>query len=159
VAQLFISYRRTDAGGHAGRLHTLLLSHYAGDDVFFDVAGIEDGRNWEAEIKQHLGKCDVLLVVIGPDWLSACDPESHQRRIDQPGDWVRLEVEAGLEMNKEVIPVLVGGAQLPAKKEFLPATIQELLAKQAREIPHKDTESAVRLLVEQLKKRFSEIRA
>jgi hypothetical protein len=154
MAQIFISYRRTDAGGHAGRLHTLLRSHYSDDDIFFDVAGIGDGRDWEIEIKKHLEECDVVLVVIGPDWLSAHDPDSFQRRIDQPGDWVRLEVETGLTMNKLLIPVLVNGAQLPAKKDHLPATIQELLKKQPRDIPHRDAESAVRLLVEQLKKRF-----
>lgn len=121
---------------------------------FFDVAGIGDGRDWEIEIQKHLEECDVLLVVIGPDWLGARDPDSFQRRIDQPGDWVRLEVETGLTMNKVVIPVLVNGAQLPARKDHLPATIQELLNKQAREIPHKDAESAVHVLVEQIKKRF-----
>jgi hypothetical protein len=156
MAQIFISYRRTDAGGHAGRLHTLLRSHYSDDDIFFDVAGIGDGRDWEFEIKKHLEECEVLLVVIGPDWLSAHDPDSFQRRIDQPGDWVRLEVETGLKLNKVVIPVLVNGVQLPAKKDHLPATIQELLSKEAREIPHKNAESAVRLLVEQLRQRFPE---
>jgi hypothetical protein len=154
MPQIFISYRRTDAGGHAGRLHELLRSHYSDADLFFDVAGIGDGRDWETEIKKHLEECDVLLVVIGRDWLSARDPESFQRRIDQPGDWVRLEVETGLAMDKVLIPVLVDGAHLPANAGHLPASIRELLKKQARDIPHKDAETAVGLLVEQIKKRF-----
>jgi TIR domain len=154
MARIFISYRRTDAGGHAGRLHNLLSAHYREEHIFFDVAGIEDGRNWKAEIKKQLEACEVLLVVIGADWLSARDPNSYQRRIDQAGDWVRLEVETGMAMDKVVIPVLVDGAKLPASKDYLPTTMQNLLKLQAREIPHKGAELAVGLLVEQINQRF-----
>ena len=143
MVRIFISYRRNDTGGHARWLGSLLAAHFGEAQIFFDESKIKPGQDWPTEIKDNLDACEVLLAVIGPDWLSAQNPKTYQRRLDEPKDWVRLEVEAGLK-NKRVIPVLVGGAELPPA-EAMPQSIQALVSKQTAEIRH---ERDVRHLIE-----------
>jgi len=85
--------------------------------VFIDVASIEPGVDFAEVITRAVGSCDVLLAVIGPGWLTAPD-EAGQRRLDDPDDLVRLEVEAALARDVRVIPVLVEDATMPRRKDL-----------------------------------------
>ena len=87
---IFISYRRDDAEGQAGRLYNDLTKHFGNDAVFMDVAAIEAGRDFRRAIDEHVASCGVLLAIIGKNWLTAKN-ESGARRLDDPMDFVRLE--------------------------------------------------------------------
>ena len=149
MARIFISYRRTDASGYAGLLYEHLEEHYPGE-IFLDRNKLEDGERWDLEISRQLEDCEALLVVIGPNWLKAQDPESGQRKLDNPNDWVRREVETGLKRGVRVIPVLMGDAGMP-KPEHLPEAIRELALREFREVRDRDMRDDVRRLAEHLK--------
>jgi len=121
---IFISYRRDDAAGEAGRLFDDLTAKFGPELVFMDVAGIQPGRDFRKVIDENVASCGVLLAVIGRDWLQAKD-ESGQRRLDDPSDFVRLETASALSRNVVVIPVLVRGAAMP-RAEQLPEDMREL---------------------------------
>ena len=126
---VFISYRRADAGPHAAFLHEALTNRLAGTDIFMDVDDIQPGDDFRQAIDGRLAASAVLLVVIGPTWLDATDSQG-LRRLDREDDFVRFEVERALERGLPVIPVLVGGAAVPAAAE-LPSSIASLCDRQA----------------------------
>jgi hypothetical protein len=103
---IFISYRRNDAEGQAGRLFDDLTQQFGKDAVFMDVAAIEAGRDFRRAIDEQVASCGVLLAIIGKDWLTASD-DSGARRLDDPMDFVRLETASALKRDIPVIPVLV----------------------------------------------------
>jgi hypothetical protein len=127
VARIFINYRRSDSQTYANSLYDWLSEHYGDASVFKDVETIEPGLRWEEAIDRAVGAADVMLVVIGPRWLVDVDG---RRRIDEPRDFVRREIEKALERNIRVIPVLVGGASEP-KAEELPEPLSDLTEYQA----------------------------
>ncbi|MBK7956349.1 MAG: tetratricopeptide repeat protein [Candidatus Accumulibacter sp.] len=114
---IFISYRRSDAGGHAGRLFDRLRQWFAADTLFYDQDGIDIGDTFPERIEQAIGSAAVVLVLIGPDWLAEIN-----RRAAQPGvDFVRREVELALTRQAEgalVLPVLPGGAAMPSPDQL-----------------------------------------
>ncbi len=114
---IFISYRRSDSNDVSGRIYDRLAAHFGKATVFKDVHSIPYGVDFPTYIQQELAKCKVLLAVIGPTWLTV---ERHgQRRLDDPADWVRVEIETALENEGiTVIPLLVGHTRLPAKTEL-----------------------------------------
>ena len=116
---LFISYRREDQAGFAGRLADALGSAFGADNVFRDIEDIRPGEDFVVALQKQLHGVGVMLVMIGPAWLTTS--RNGVRRLDDPGDFVRLEVLAGLESGKPVIPVLVGGALMPAEADLPPA--------------------------------------
>jgi len=116
---LFISYRRDDQAGFAGRLADALGTAFGADNVFRDIEDIRPGDDFVVTLKKQLHGVDVMLVMIGPAWLATS--RNGIRRLDDPGDFVRLEIQAGLESGKPVIPVLVGGALMPAEDQLPPA--------------------------------------
>jgi formylglycine-generating enzyme required for sulfatase activity len=129
VARIFLSYRRDDSGGYAGRLFDRLSQHFGRDNLFMDIATIDPGLDFVKAIQDAVGSCDVLLAVIGRQWLTSTDPLGH-RRLDNPEDFVRLEITTALERRIRVIPVLVGGASMPRSAE-LPDVLQPLTRRQA----------------------------
>ena len=131
---VFISYRRQDAPDLAGRLYDRLEERFGEDRVFMDVDSIEPGLDFGAVISRAVGSCAVLLVVIGDKWLTATDPRG-RRRLDNPDDYVRLELEAGLTRDVRVIPVLVEGVAMPGSGE-LPDSLSQLAGRNALEISH-----------------------
>jgi hypothetical protein len=147
MAGIFISYRRADSDGWAGRLRDTLRVRF-GDLVFQDVDNIPDGEIFSDIIDRALQECDVALVIIGPNWASAQD-EHGRRRLDQDDDWVRTETAMVLNRKIRVIPVLVGGARLPRAEE-LPEELRSLTKRQAREIRSTSWDSDVALLTHQL---------
>jgi hypothetical protein len=116
---IFISYRHEDAPAHAGRLYDGLEEVFGPDQVFMDVGTLEPGTNFVKKIESAVGSADALLVVIGRGWLTAKNVDG-ERRLDDPEDFVRLEVALALAGEAVVIPVLVGGAVMPAEEDLPP---------------------------------------
>jgi hypothetical protein len=127
-ARIFICYRRDDSSGHAGRLFDALAKRFAEDHIFMDVAGIEPGADFVDEIEKSVSSCNVLLAVIGRNWLTRRGSK-RKRRLDDPNDYVRLEILAGLKRDIRIIPILVQGAEMPAA-DSLPEDIRKLTRKQ-----------------------------
>jgi hypothetical protein len=111
-ARIFISYRRVDASWPARWLADRLAGHFGASVIFQDVDSIRPGDDFAAEIEAAVGACSVLLTVIGPQWLAAEGDAG--RRLDDPQDWVRLEIEAAIKRGVRIIPVLVDGAKMPS---------------------------------------------
>ena len=131
---IFISYRRDDSPHAAGRLYDHLAQSFSRDQLFMDIDAIEPGLDFLKVIKEKVSGCEVLLAVIGPKW-SAVRNEDGTRRLNDPNDFVRLEIEAALERDVRVIPVLVDGAPIPKASE-LPETLQSLVRRNAIHIAH-----------------------
>jgi hypothetical protein len=130
--RVFVSYRRDDSAGFAGRLTDAIEQRLGRGSVFRDVDDIRPGEDFVAAIEGAIGQCDVLLVVIGRQWLTATDAGG-RRRLDDPHDFVRLEVGEALQRNLRVIPVLVAAAPMPAP-DALPEEIAALGRRQAIEL-------------------------
>jgi hypothetical protein len=145
---VFVSYRRDESAGFAGRIFDRLVASFAREQVFMDVDNIEPGLDFVEVLNEWVGACDVLLAVIGPNWTAAADP-SGTKRLDDPHDFVRIEIDAALRRNVRVIPVLIGGARMPRPDE-LPDPLRPLTRRQALEISHvhfnRDVDGLVRLL-------------
>lgn len=129
---IFISYRREDSIGHAGRLYDRLAERFGRERVYRDIDAIEAGEDFVAAIRQKVDKSDVLLALIGPRWLTATDEEGRWRLADD-NDLVRLEIATALNRNIRVIPVLLQGATMPRCKD-LPAELARLAQRNAVEI-------------------------
>jgi len=112
AAKVFISYRRGDSAGYAGRVMDHLDRAFGRDLVFMDVDNIPLGTNFSKIVHEELAQCGVLLAVIGPNWLDARD-EHGNRRVDDRNDFVRIEIAAALQRNIPVIPMLLDGARIP----------------------------------------------
>ena len=131
--RVFISYRRRgDGAGYGGRIADKLVEHFGPEQCFRDVEDIESGVDFVETIHDAIQACDALLAVIGPDWLTQTDAGGG-RRLDDPNDFVRIEVAAALGRGIRVIPVLVGGAAMPAAEE-LPDALAGLARRQAHEL-------------------------
>jgi hypothetical protein len=124
VTRVFISYRREDSIAMAGRIRDQLAARFGADNVFFDIDTIPLGVDFRQHIDKMVADCDVVLVIIGRRWLDVTD-SAELRRLDQPGDFVRLEVEAALRRGIPVVPVLVDGASVPNESK-LPSSLAEL---------------------------------
>ncbi|MFP5319430.1 MAG: toll/interleukin-1 receptor domain-containing protein [Acidimicrobiia bacterium] len=118
--KIFLSYRRDDTAGYAGRLADGLAEKFGAPHVFRDVDSIPAGTNFVKKIESAVASCDVLVAVIGREWLNVTNAAG-QRRLDDPEDFVRLEIAAALARDIPVLPVLVEGATMPAPKALPPA--------------------------------------
>src|SRR5215831_15533544 len=112
MAKVFISYRREDSAGHAGRIKDRLEHELGRGLVFIDVDRIPLGTNFVTALRDEVAQCDVLLAVIGPSWLEMRD-EDGTRRLDNPTDLVRIEIAAALQREISIIPILLDGARVP----------------------------------------------
>lgn len=127
--RIFISYRREETAFPAGWLFDKLADHFGSAQVYKDVDSIELGDDFVEVIATAVGSCDVLLALIGDEWLTTTD-EHGRRRLDNPEDFVRLEIEAALSRKVRVIPILVDRARMPSSEE-LPASLARLARRQA----------------------------
>jgi vacuolar-type H+-ATPase subunit H len=127
-ARIFVSYRRSDAGWPARWLADRLAEQFGAGVVFQDVDSIRPGDDYALAIEAAVGSCSVLLALIGPQWLAV--EAGTGRRLDDPQDWVRLEIEVAIRRRIRVIPVLLDGAMMPVAEE-LPQSLQELARRQA----------------------------
>ncbi|MEO5843213.1 MAG: toll/interleukin-1 receptor domain-containing protein [Caldimonas sp.] len=122
--RIFISYRRQDSADVTGRIYDRLVQRFGKDQIFKDVDSIPLGVDFREHLGSVVGRCNLLLAVIGDQWTGA-GPTGATRRIDDAKDFVRLELEAALERGIPVIPVLVRGAALP-EESSLPSTLARL---------------------------------
>jgi len=129
MIKVFVSYRRDDSRHQAGRLFDHLVEQFGDEHVFRDVDSIPLGLDFRKILTERVAGCDVLLAVIGDEWLSIDGP-SGARRLDDPSDFVRFEIEAALSRSIPVIPVLVGNSPVP-KAEELPVSLRDLAYRQS----------------------------
>ncbi len=155
---VFICYRREDSAGFARLIYDRLTHKLGRDSVFFDVDDIPVGVDFVDILSERVGKCEALIAVIGRSWASSVDAHN-RRRLDDPNDFVRIEIEAALAREVRVIPVLVDGAAMPGPDD-LPDSLKKLAHRQGIEISHTRFDSdvdrltrALSLLEEELRKR------
>ncbi len=149
MPKIFISYRRKDSEAITGHLNDQLVAHFGSENVFFDIDTMRAGRDFRVQLDEALVGCAAVLVVIGPNWLTASD-ENGCRRLDQPGDYVRIEIETALNREIPVVPVLVLNASLP-QSDDLPQTINQLAFRHGRILRlHPDFKRDVERLVRDL---------
>ena len=148
LLHVFMSYRREDAAGHAGRLYDSLTSRLDVADVFMDVGDIEPGVDFTDAIAQAVERTDVMLALIGPGWTTAVTSEG-RRRLDDPDDYVVAEIGEALERDVRVIPVLLENASMPIAND-LPDRIRGLARRNAIELSTVSWRSDVDALVDVL---------
>jgi hypothetical protein len=132
TGRIFISYRREETAYPAGWLFDRLAGRFGAAQVFKDVDSIELGDDFVEVITRAVGSCDVLLALIGDQWVTIAD-ERGRRRLDDPNDFVRLEIEAALSRGVRLIPILVGAASMPPE-DGLPESLAPLVRRQALEL-------------------------
>ena len=146
--KIFISYRRDDTGGRAGRLFDLLAARYGAGRVFQDVTAVAPGTYFDDQVDKAIATSDVVLVVIGQRWLTSSAGDG-ARRIDRPDDYVRHEVRAALGSDVRVVPVLVDDAELPSAAA-LPEDLASLVRRQAVSVRdaswHRDVDDLIKRL-------------
>jgi hypothetical protein len=147
--KIFLSYRRDDAAAEAGRLGDRLALELGRDSIFIDVDGIPLGTNFVRRLTDEVNSCDALLALMGPKWLDACD-DNGNRRINNPNDFVRIEISAALRRDIPVIPILLNGTKIP-RADRLPPDLQELVVRSALDVRHQSFHSDVARLVRELK--------
>lgn len=158
TGKIFINYRRGDDPGTTGRLYDRLEAEFSPGQLFMDVEGhIRGGDDFVEVLRAQVAQCDVLLAIIGPRWLEIAD-EQGRRRLDNPADWVRVEIAGALAGGKRVIPVLVGGADIP-RAEDLPDDLKPLARRQVIRITPERFKADAQGLVNQIKGALAEAEA
>jgi TIR domain len=152
--RIFISYRREDTAFPAGWLFDRLASHFGRDQVFKDIDSIDLGDDFIEVITTAVGSCDVLLALIGGRWLTITGQDGH-RRLDNPDDFVRLEIETALARDVRVIPILVDVDQMPRAGE-LPPSLTKLVRRQALELSPNRFETDIQRLLRVLDRTIAE---
>jgi hypothetical protein len=148
MSAVFISYRRDDTSGEARALFDFLSNHLGKKSVFMDVDSIALGRDFRTVLQETTSSCDLMLVLIGRSWVGVRD-ENGKTRIENPTDYVRLEIGSALKRNIPITPVLVQGAHIPGPQQ-LPAEIRDLAYRNAFELSHNRWESDVREMTRRL---------
>jgi len=151
---IFVCYRRDDSSGHAGRLFDKLVDQFGEDRIFMDIDTIEPGEDFVTVIENAVGSCEILIAIIGRDWLSSAGKTS--RLLDNPNDFVRVEIAAALKRDIRVIPVLVQRATMP-KPQDLPDDLARLSRRNAVELSdlrwHNDVDQLISVMERILAKR------
>src|ERR1700691_5092969 len=153
--KIFINYRRGDDPGHTGRLFERLQDEFDPQQLFLDVDNIAPGLDFVRELDHRVAECEVVLAVIGKGWIDARDAAG-KRRLEDPDDFVRLEIEAALNRDKRVIPVLVGEASMPRADE-LPDALRPLARRNAVRLTHERFRADVQGLVKALQQALKDI--
>ena len=117
LGKIFISYRRSDTQGYAGRLSDSLTNYFGENRIFRDIDNIKGGSEFAKDIKDQVSTADAVIILIGPDWVTASDGLG-QRRIDDQDDWVVQEIISAINQNIPIFPVLIEGTALPRKDEL-----------------------------------------
>lgn len=144
--KIFISYRRSDTQDAAGRLYDQLEQSFTKEGIFLDVDGIPPGDDFVEALTGRVAECDILLAVVGRQWTDAVD-QTGKRRLENPNDWVRVEIESAIQLKKRIIPILVGGAKMPIA-EGLPASLIPLTRRQAMRLTHERFKADVRGVID-----------
>jgi tetratricopeptide (TPR) repeat protein len=141
---VFISYRRTDGGGWAGRLNDHLMLRFGNKVVWQDVDRLELGKDYLPQIRRQIRGSDAVLIVIGPHWL-----KDGKERLQNPKDVLRMEIVQALKSKAPVIPTLVGGATMPPAKK-LPRAIAGLVQRHGITLSDIDWPRSMQFLFERL---------
>ncbi len=152
MPKIFISYRRADSRTHAGRIYDKMTETFGKGDIFKDIDNIPFGRDFRGVLSEAVNACDVMLVIIGQHWLNITDEEGN-RRLDNPTDFVRIEIQSGLQRGDArclVIPVIIDSSMMPSANK-LPLELRELAFKNAITVHddpdfHRDMERLIRQL-------------
>lgn len=153
-AGIFISYRRRETAGYAGRLYDALVEHFGAERVFMDIT-MEPGVDFAATIQAAVGSCGALVALIGEEWLTIVDAQGH-RRIDDPADVHRMELQAALDRGVRLIPALVQDADMPTAAQ-LPEALRPLVGRQAVELSDQRWDYDVGRLVSVLERVLSDV--
>jgi hypothetical protein len=153
--QIFICYRRDDSLAWARSLYDRLVRSFGRNKIFRDVNGISLGENFLNEIERRVGECDVLIAVIGARWLTSTDGQG--RRLDDPKDFVRMEIGTALRRDIRVIPVLVDGVSMPTSTD-LPDDLKQLVYRNALEIGDTHFDDDCRRLVAAIEEVLKELK-
>jgi hypothetical protein len=149
---IFINYRRDDTSGYSGRLYDALAARFGHESVFMDIDAIEPGEDFTQVVQRRVGSCDVLIALIGRQWLTTSDREGRPR-LQKPNDWVRIELQTGLESARTtVIPALVHDVEMPSPDQ-LPEPLRPLCDRNAIEL----SDARWKFDVERLIRRLEEI--
>src|SRR5271166_4630830 len=130
--QIFISYRREESHWSARSLNDRLSASFGPKQTFMDIDAIALGEDFVRAIETTVAKCDVLIAVIGNNWLTSKDDQGG-RRLDNPEDFVRMEIATALKREIRVIPVLVDGAPMPRSTD-LPDDLKPLVRRNALQV-------------------------
>jgi hypothetical protein len=149
MPRVFLSYRREDSAAYAGRIQDLLQRAFGRDLLFMDVDNVPLGVNFAKVLHDKIAKCEVLLAVIGHNWLSAQGDEG-KRRLDNPDDFVRIEIATALRRNILVIPILLDGATIPKANE-LPEELKELALRNGLDVRHASFHNDMNKLIRSLR--------
>ncbi len=157
MAQIFISYRRVDSQAMAGRIYDRLAEHLGHQCIFMDIDKIPIGTDFRRHISRMLDMMDAMLVIIGDNWLDAHDASG--RRLDDPADYVRIEIETAINKDVPIVPVAVGQTRLPTSEE-LPRALQPLAFRNGIRVdPGADFHHHVTRLLLQLKASITTLRS
>lgn len=148
MSGIFICYRREDSIAYAGRLYDRLADRFGEERIFMDIDTMKVGLDFVEQIEKAVQSCDVLIAVIGKTWLNIQDEKGH-RRLDNPEDFVKVEIQAALERNIPVIPLLVGGVGMP-KAADLPGPIAKLTRRHAMKMSDERFRADATRLIEQI---------
>jgi hypothetical protein len=155
--KIFINYRRGDDPGYTGRLFDRLQEAFAPEQLFLDVDNIAPGLDFARVLDERIAESDIVLAVIGRGWIDARDAKGG-RRLDDPDDFVRIEIASALSQDKRVIPVLVGEAQMP-RPEQLPDVLRPLARRNAVRLTHERFRVDMQSLIKGLQQALDEIAA
>ena len=149
AGNVFINYRRDQTGDFAGRLHDRLRAAFGRNKIFMDVDNIPVGLDFAEYLQSQVAACDAMLSIIGRKWSNAMD-ENGQRRLDDPNDFVVIEIAAALARDIPVVPVLTDGALMPKESE-LPDSLKPLARRHAVQIHRDNFGSDAEALVKKLR--------
>jgi TIR domain-containing protein len=149
-----VSYRKDENKWEAGRIKDWLTRALGDNSVFRDTDSIRAGKDFRQELDAAVGKCKIMLALIGPTWLKR---NKGTRRIDSENDWVRIEIESALQRHRLVIPVLLDDATMP-RDTSLPESLRELAYRQAYTLRESTFERDVTGLIEQVRAHVAELK-
>lgn len=154
MSRIFICYRREDSIAYAGRIYDRLAAHFGEHDVFMDIDTLSPGVDFVKVLNQTVSSCDVLLAIIGRGWAKSTNREG-KRRLFDPDDYVRVEIRSALEREIHVVPVLVGGAEMPRPAD-LPDDLGKLTRRHALILPDLGFHQTIDRLIDALNSKQSE---
>ena len=156
VHNIFISYRRSDSADVTGRIYDRLLQEFGRPGIFKDVDSVPLGVDFRRHLDRVVGDCEILIAVIGDAWLGTTGTDG-QRRLEDPRDLVRIEVQSALKRDIPVIPVLVRGASMPEEQD-LPAELKALAYRNGMQVrPDPDFHKDVDRLIEGITRHFESL--
>ena len=153
TVRVFLSYRRQDSASFCGRVYDRLIAHFGAANVFRDIDSLAPGDSFAEKIREYISQCDAVIVLIGTQWLSIADAAG-RRRLDDPGDFVRMEIVEAAVQEKLVVPALHDGAPMPGPQD-LPLEIAFLAQRNAIELTDRHFASDMKQLVDALSKASS----